>query len=294
LRPLGLLAVVLLGAAGALHYSLTHRRLSAEAWASLPLAELQAQARRDPRDPGPQLGLGIQYARAGDEARATAALEHCIILAPDTAAYAALGELARRRGDDRRAGEMYARAVSLDPDFDKGYLQAADAFARLQLYRRAKPYAAAYARRQPHDWRGPFLLGMIHAGEGEMTAALGEYQKAARRAPDHAPTYLNAGATYLYGPATPDRLAAAASWFERGLAIAPGYPELHYYLGLVRFRQRRWSEASASLHQAVSLNPSLTEAYYPLSQSLRKLGRLEEAQLCLQLYARLRSRERHG
>jgi tetratricopeptide (TPR) repeat protein len=133
---------------------------------------------------------------------------------------------------------------------------------------------------------------MINSGEGRMPEALTQYQEAARRAPDHTPTYLNAGATYLYGPAAPGQLAAAAQWFERGLAIEPHYPELHYYLGLVRFRQRRWSDASASLHQAVALNPSLTEAYYPLAQCLRKLGRVEEAKLCLELYTRLRSRER--
>jgi tetratricopeptide (TPR) repeat protein len=241
------------------------------------------------------LGLGVQYARAGDTPRAVTALERCIALAPDTMeAYAALGEIARRQGDDRRAAAMFARAVSLDASFDEGYLQAANAFAHLQSYRRARPYAAVYSRRQPRDWQGPFLLGMISSGEGKMPEALAHYAVAARRAPDHAPTYLNAGATLLYGPAAPDKLAAAAGWFQRGLAVAPGYPELHYYLGIVRFRERRWSEASASLHQAVALAPSLTEAYYPLAQSLRKLGRTAEAKLCLELYSRLRARERGG
>jgi tetratricopeptide (TPR) repeat protein len=125
-----------------------------------------------------------------------------------------------------------------------------------------------------------------------MPEALAHYAEAARRAPDRAPTCLNAGATLLYGPATPDRLAAAADWFQRGLALSPEYPELHYYLGLTRFRQRRWSEAGAALRQAVALNPALTEAYYPLAQSLRKLGRTSEADLCLDLYRRRRARDR--
>lgn len=280
-----------LGLSG-LFWALGRRGLSAEEWASRPREELEALARRHPRSAGAQLGLGIQYVRAGETERAVAALERCLVLAPDTMeADAALGEIARQQGDDRRAAAMYARAVCADAAFDEGYLQAADAFTRLESYRRARPYAAAYARRQRRDWRGPFLLGMISAGEGKMPEALAHYTEAARRAPGHAPTYLNAGATYLYGPAAPDQLAAAASWFERGLAIAPEYPELHYYLGLVRCRQRRWSEASDALHQAVALKPSLTEAYYPLAQSLRKRGRATEAQLCLELYSRLRARE---
>ena len=292
---LGVAALGLALVLGAALFGLRNHGLSAEEWASRPSEELEALARRYPRLPGVQLGLGIQYARAGDTPRAIAALERCITLAPDTMeAYAALGEIARRQGDDRQAAAVFVRAVSLDPNFDEGYLQAANALTRMQIYRRARPYAATYSRHRPRDWQGPFLLGMVSTGEGKMPEALTHYEEAARRAPDHAPTYLNAGATFLYGPATTDKLAAAAGWFQRGLAVAPSYPELHYYLGIVRFRQRRWSEASASLHQAVALEPSLIEAYYPLSQTLRKLGRTGEAKLCLELYSRLRARDRGG
>jgi tetratricopeptide (TPR) repeat protein len=218
-----------------------------------------------------------------------AALERAARRAPGCVeAHAALGEIARKQGDDRRAAEMFSAAVRDDPAFAEGYHQAANAYVHMQSYRQARPLAEGYALREARDWRGPFLLGMIDSGEGKMTEALRHYEEAVRRAPGHAPAYLNAGATYLYGPATPDRLDAAAGWFQRGLTISPRYPELHYYMGLVRYRQRRWSEAAASLRQAVELNPSLAEAYYPLAQSLRRLGRDTEARLCLDLYRQLR------
>jgi protein O-GlcNAc transferase len=275
---------------GGLAYVTLHRELSAEAWAARPLAELEDLARRNPRNAGAHLGLGIRYARAGDTTRAVTSLERCLALAPDAMeAYAALGEIARRQGDDRRAAEMFSQAVRRDPDFDEGTLQAANAYIHMQSYRRARPLAVTYARRRLEDWRGPFLLGMISSGEGKMDEALGHYEEAVRRAPSHGPAYLNAGATYLYGPATPARLAAAAGWFERGLGVAPRYPELYYYLGLVRFRQRRWEEAIDALREAVALKPGFTEAYYPLAQSLRKLGHATEAKLCLELYSRMRA-----
>jgi tetratricopeptide (TPR) repeat protein len=176
------------------------------------------------------------------------------------------------------------------PDWPR-LLQRANELTRNQDYRRARPLATEYARGRPQDWRGPFLLGMISSGEGKMAESLSHYEEAIRRAPGHAPAYLNAGATLLYGTATSERLAEAARWFERGLAIAPRYPELHYYLGLVRFRQRRWKDASVSLREAVNLRPNLTEAYYPLAQSLRRLGRTTEAKLCLDLYRRFRAAE---
>jgi tetratricopeptide (TPR) repeat protein len=203
-------------------------------------------------------------------------------------AHAALGEIARRQHDHRRAAALFSTAVRLDPAFDEGYLHAANAYTQIQGYRQARPLAAAYSRRRQEDWRGPFLLGMISTGEGKMPEALTHYEEAVRRSPSHAPAYLNAGATYLFGPITPERLAAAAGWFERGLTLAPRYPELHYYLGLARFRQRRWQDAAASFRQAVALKPSLTEAYYPLAQSLRRLGKTTEAKLYLDLYVRQR------
>jgi protein O-GlcNAc transferase len=287
-----LIAIAALVVLGALATVGSRRELSGEAWAARPFTELEELARRDPRHAGAQLGLGIQYARAGDTARAAAALERCLALAPDTtSAYAALGEIARRQGNDRRAAELFSNAVRLDPGFDEGTFQAANAFTRMQSYRQARPLATTYARRRPEDWRGPFLLGMISSGEGKMAEALAHYEEVVRRSPGHSPAYLNAGATYLYGPATPDRLAAAAGWFERGIDVAPRYPELFYYLGLVRFRQRRWSEASDALREAVALKPGFTEAYYSLGQSLRKLGRETEAKLCLELYTRLRAAE---
>lgn len=263
--------------------------LTGEVWVTRPVEELEALARRDPGHAGARLGLGIQYARAGDITRAVAALEECRALEPDCMeAYAALGEIARHQGDHRRTAAMFSTTVRLDPSFNEGYLHAANAFTQMQGYREARPLADAYGRRRRDDWRGPFLLGMISAGEGKMPEALSHYEEAVRRAPSRAPAYLNAGATYLYGPTTPERLAAAAGWFQRGLELAPKYPELHYYLGLVHLRQRRWPDAAASLRRAVSLKPSLTEAYYPLAQSLRRLGKDSEARLCLELYARKR------
>jgi tetratricopeptide (TPR) repeat protein len=274
---------------GLLLASCASRRGPDPSWGDRPVAELEVLAKRDPRHAGAQLGLGIQYARARSLDRAVAAFERCIALAPDAAAaHAALGEIARRREDHARAAAEFAAAVRLDPGFDAGYLHAANAYQKMQDYRSARPLAEEYVRRRPSEWRGPFLLGMISSGEGRMDEALAHYEEAVRRDPGHAPAYLNAGATYLYGASTPERLAAAASWFERGVSIAPRYAELYYHLGLVRYRQRRWAEAAAAFQEAVTLQPSLGEAYYPLAHSLRRLGRADEAALALKRYESLR------
>jgi len=277
---------------GLLLASCASRRGPDPSWGDRPRAELEALATRNPRHAGAQLGLGIQHARAGELDRAVVAFERCLVLAPDAAAaHAALGEIARRREDHPRAAAAFTAAIRLDPHFDAGYLHAANAYQKMQDYRRARPLAEEYARRRPREWRGPFLLGMISSGEGRMAEALVHYEEAVRRAPGHGPAYLNAGATFLYGAATPERLAAAASWFERGVAVAPRYGELYYYLGLVRYRQRRWAEAAAALQEAVTLQPSLREAYYPLAHALRRLGRERDAALFLQTYESLRKKQ---
>jgi tetratricopeptide (TPR) repeat protein len=187
---------------------------------------------------------------------------------------------------------MFERAVASKPDFAVGHLELARLYEELRNYRRARTAAERYVALKPDDWQGHYQRGLICFLEGELDPALESYTRAVRLAPERSAGYLAAGLVCLFRPSTPAQLAEAAAWFERGLKLDPESANLHFYVGLTRFRQRQWEAAAAALQRAVQRSPQLTEAYYPLGQALSKLGKTREARHYLARFAALRVADR--
>jgi len=92
-------------------------------------------------------------------------------------------------------------------------------------------------------------------------------------------------------PAPRPECAAALGWFllERGdaqeaesvlVSAAGGYPDSplsHWYLGLLRVRQKRLDEARGALGRALEIDPDLDEAAVSLAWVLHDLGQYAEA-----------------
>jgi tetratricopeptide (TPR) repeat protein len=261
--------------------------------ADLPLPELEARAGREPRNHWLQLELGVRFVKAGEPESAEAAFQRCLAIAPDTMeAYAYLGTMYVQRQDNARAAQMFERAVASNPDFANGHLELAALYEKLHNYRRARAAADRYVALRPDDWQGHYQRGLLCFLEGELESARESYTQAVRLAPERSAGYLAAGLACLFQSATPAHLSDAGQWFERGLKVDPRSASLHFYVGLTRFRQRQWEDAATALKQAVQLDPQLTEAYYPLGQTLRKLGRTEEARPYLERFAQMRVADR--
>ena len=74
-----------------------------------------------------------------------------------------------------------------------------------------------------------------------------------------------------------NRYAEAQHAYEKLRQLAPNTAEVHARLGLVYFQERDYSQAAASLHEALKLKPNLPKAGTLLAMSLSELGRFSEA-----------------
>jgi tetratricopeptide (TPR) repeat protein len=86
--------------------------------------------------------------------------------------------------------------------------------------------------------------------------------------------YFNVGIK-LYDD--PEQVEPAIDFFERALAIAPGYPEALAGLGGALIRNGQPERAVPHYLEAVTLRPDYADAQYGLGLALARLGRLDEA-----------------
>lgn len=106
---------------------------------------------------------------------------------------------------------------------------------------------------------------------------LDEAIRAARRAADADPQRPDCDAALGWFLLEDGQVQDAERVLQAALLRHPGYPPLHWYLGLLRFRQRRLEAARCALEQALQLDPALDEAAASLAWVLHDLGRLGEA-----------------
>ena len=91
--------------------------------------------------------------------------------------------------------------------------------------------------------------------------------------PGAARAYNNRGSAYLE---TGDLTAAQAD-FSRAYTINPKYPETHLNIGIIHFRQKRFTEALQYYNQAIALRSNLNEAYMNRGVLFMEMGRYPEA-----------------
>jgi tetratricopeptide (TPR) repeat protein len=140
----------------------------------------------------------------------------------------------QQQGRFAEAGEQFARAVALDPDY----------------------ITARY------DW------GVELLDHGRLLEAIEQFAAAVRLAPDYADAHLNLGTALLRA----GRAAEAVPHFETALHLAPA-ADAHYNLGVALVGLGRDREAAEHFQSALRLNPRLPAAQEQFHRTLEKLNR---------------------
>ncbi|MEO1512205.1 MAG: tetratricopeptide repeat protein, partial [Planctomycetota bacterium] len=258
--------------------------LAAAALAVLLLAACDSTPRADSRQDERTLvrsGRGTSSERAaevrvaeatalkdqGIDERALAEFERAIEENPDlTVAYMGAADIYRERGDYTSAERRYREATELEPrNFEAQYYLG----LCLQLLDRAaeavRVYLTALALR-PDDFDANLNLATAYIQLDEPAQARPYAERAVRIRPDDGPARVNLGAVY----ADLEEHGSAVVEYRQAAELMELSPELLLNLAESLGRTGRYAEMSATLEQAVRIEPSPI-AYERLGSALFRL-----------------------
>jgi len=202
------------------------------------------------------LGLNLTIVSKYDEAQLE--LEEAARLKPDSAEIRYfLGRIYYVRNVFPLAKREFEEAIRLKPDFMKA-----------------------------HDNLGLTLEALMD-DEG----AMAHYQKAIalnekQKAPSEWP-YINVSA--FYNRKNQPDLALAYS--QKAIAVNPRSDAAHFEAAKAHATRKEYEQAAKSLEEAVKFNPGSTKYRYMLSNTYRKLGRIEESRREMEVFRKLQSEE---
>lgn len=162
-----------------------------------------------------------------------------------------------------------------------GVILLAVALTGIALYTRKASYMwennlaffAQCLRATPESLRAYIVLGQRRREDGDLGAALDLYEQAVRRAPGHAPFWIEKGITlWRLG-----RLDAAETALREAVELRPDLGQAQMYLGLLLARRGKVGEAEPALRKALLYDPYLVRAAEELGDLAFRAGRYNEA-----------------
>ncbi len=131
-----------------------------------------------------------------------------------------LGDVYARQGDLQKAGESFAKALSLNPNYPDAYHNLANIYRSM-----GNPDAAldGYTRAvelNPDLWQSQLNIAAIYFDKGEYDKALEYAMKTASLVPNNAPVIANVGVIYL----RKGEFEKARYYFNEALKVSPQDP----------------------------------------------------------------------
>ncbi len=188
------------------------------------------------------------------------------------------------KDDNRKARELYQRAIELDPDFALAYAMFAwtYAFEAMNGWSDVREDSLAHARALANraveiDKELPvayFVMGLVYRERGEYMKALVEAEKAIAIDPNYANAHVLL-ATLLYYAGRPQE---GLERIKKAMQLNPHHPYNYpFHLGQVYFILGRYQEAIEALEQGLESNPSSERMRVWLAAAYAQHGREDDA-----------------
>ncbi len=132
---------------------------------------------------------------------------------------------------------------------------------------------------EPDNWRWHYYLGLVLAENGEWAETSTEFEEVLKIRPDDLPALIYQSDAYRQQ----NKLDAAIAGYLKVLELDPAIAIAHYGAARSLVSKDDLELALEHLEVAVEISPRYGSARYLMGQTLRKLGRDEEARGQLQL-----------
>jgi tetratricopeptide (TPR) repeat protein len=277
---------------------------------------------------GEQYKRALAYRAKGDFAGAREEVQKTLAIADSAEGHRLLGELDERLNDPLEAVREYERAAHMDPSEQNYFAWGTE----LLLHKAAEPAVEVFARGSTGHPKSARML----TGLGAALYSSGSWEEAARRLCDASdlqpvdPTpYLflgkiemtspaplpcseqklarfaeeqpgNALANYYYaisiwkrekGSENPAGWKQAEVLLEKAVTIDPTLDEAYLQLGIVHFAQGDFEQAIRGYQKAIEINPNLGEAHRQLGLAYQRTGEKAKAQQEFRAYERTEKTE---
>jgi tetratricopeptide (TPR) repeat protein len=230
----------------------------------------------DPMRPKPYNNIGIAYRKLGKPDTAIPYHRKAISVDPSFGhSYYSLGLIYYDKQDYKEALDMFLNAIQKKYDNADVYYSLGQSYKNLNQYREALAAYEATAKRYFNYPGVHYQIGLIHALQGKtdlarmelkreqslntccrIPAAIKLLEMDAEQSPDNVDILFELGKLYAEMPN--DEKAVEA--FRRLLAHKPSYPEAHFRLGRIYFRQGNLLEAEEEYIKELEVNPSNASA----------------------------------
>jgi serine/threonine-protein kinase len=221
------------------------------------------------------LALALEKQGKPDEAIAVA--REPIRLHPDSAdAHANLARVLEARGERDETVAEYREAIRLDPTNVGRHGSLAIALEKQGKLDEAFAEFREAIRINPDDFGAHNNLGVALRKQGRLDEAIAEFREAIRigtnlskRFPSLADVHMNLGSLYMDGLKD---LPSAEREFREAILIESDRPDYHYMLGNTLRNLGKLDEASAAYREAIRLKPDFAEAHCNFGKMLQRRG----------------------
>lgn len=228
------------------------------------------------------------YRLRGESERAVAQFEQASALNPqDVASQIWLGDLYLQLGQPDRAAPRFTQALALQPTSVSARFGLGRAALAKNDYAGAITHLEDVLTRDATAVAAHYPLSLAYAGLGQTAKADAHLKLRASRDILPADPLMVELETVLESPQSYETRgirsleakdwAAAVTWFEKGLALAPGTPALHHRLGAALNMTGNRAAARRQFEEAVRLSADQFLAHYSLGVMDQEDGRHEAA-----------------
>jgi Tfp pilus assembly protein PilF len=227
---------------------------------------------------------GKKDAAAGKDAAARKQFEKA--LAADPRAFEAaydLGVLADRSGQSNVALQHYAKALSIQPDYES----AVEGTARVHLRQGAAGQAVGFVQPIATQWERNLHLLAIYATVLVEAGRLDDAEQTARKALSRDERFVPAMLALAKSSLKRGRVELADAILDQALAVNANYYETHLLQARRHADEGRTAQALTSYRRAVALRPDHAEARAELGLLYLAAGNYAEAVVQLEAVAKL-------